>query len=152
MQFQKEQLSPELFAEMLPLLTAHYKEIAHYQDIPLEPDYSSYKHLSDSDCLRIFTARNDDKELIGYCVYFVRENLHYKSSLQAVQDIVYVRPDCRGVGARLIKWSDEQLKADKVQVVYQHVKSAHNFGPMLERMGYELVDLIYARRLDGING
>lgn len=148
MTFQKEELTPDLFAELLPLLNAHYKEIAHHQDIPFDPNLAGYKALSDEGALRIFTARADDRELIGYSVYFLRNNLHYQSSLQAVQDILYVRPDSRGIGARLIKWCDTQLKRDGVQVVYQHVKAAHNFGPMLERFGYELVDLIYSRRLD----
>lgn len=149
MKFKREQFSTDLFAEFLPLLTAHYKEVAHYQDIPLEPSVDGYRALADSGALRIFTARDEENDLVGYAVYFLKYNLHYQSSLQAGQDILYVRPDSRGIGARLIKWCDEQLKAEGVQVVYQHVKAAHNFGPMLERQGYELVDLLYARRLDG---
>jgi len=149
MQFQKEQFSAHLFDELLPLLTAHYKEIAHHQDIPLEPSIEGYQAAQDMGALRIFTARTrDEGDLVGYAVYFVRHNLHYRSSLQAAQDILFVRPDSRGVGARLIKWCDEQLKAEGVQLVLHHVKAAHNFGPMLERMGYELVDLIYTKRLD----
>lgn len=149
MKFQKEQLTSDLFSEILPLINAHYREIAHYQDIPLDPNYEGYKAAAAADCLRIFTARNDDREVVGYAVYFVRHNLHYKSSLQAVQDILYVHPGFRGMGGRLIKWCDDQLKTEGVQVVYQHVKAAHDFGPMLERFGYELVDKIFARRLDG---
>jgi GNAT superfamily N-acetyltransferase len=148
MQFQKEQLSADLFAELAPLLNAHYLEISHFQDIPLSPNYEAYQAIADTGGLRVFTARDEDRELVGYCVFFVRHNLHYKSSLQAVQDILFIRPDQRGTGARLIKWCDEQLKKEGVQVVYQHVKAAHNFGEMLERMGYEFVDLIYAKRLD----
>jgi hypothetical protein len=52
------------------------------------------------------------------------------------------------MGGRFIKWCDEQLRAEGVAVVYHHIKAAHNFGPMLERFGYELVDLIYSRRLN----
>jgi hypothetical protein len=48
----------------------------------------------------------------------------------------------------LIRYADMQLKEDGVQVVYHHSKVAHNIGPLLERMGYEAVDLIYAKRLD----
>jgi hypothetical protein len=98
--------------------------------------------------LRTFTARDADGVLTGYCVFFVRHNIHYASSLQASQDVIYIDPERRGFGAEFILWCDQQLKEEGVQAVYHHVKQAHNFGPLLERFGYECVDLIYARRLD----
>lgn len=145
--FKRENVS-DCFQEAMPLLMEHWKEIAHYQDIPLEPDLSFYESAEKSGVLRTFTARGDEGKLIGYAVYFVRHNAHYKSSLQAVQDIIYIQKNKRGMGGRFILWCDEQLRAEGVQAVYHHVKTAHNFGPMLERFGYQLVDLIYARRLD----
>lgn len=134
--------------EIQPLIEKHWREVAHYQDIPLSVDWEGYKRVEDAGALRFYTVRTDEDELIGYCVYFVKHNLHYQESLQASQDIIFIAKEHRGQGAKFIQWCDEQLKADGVQAVYQHVKSAHNFGPMLERIGYQLVDLIYAKRLD----
>lgn len=133
--------------EALPLLDLHYKEIAHYLDIPLKPNFEGYFNAEDSGALRVFTARKEGK-LIGYAIFFLKHNLHYSSSLQAAQDILFLHPGHRGTGGRFIKWCDTQLQAEGVQAVYHHVKAAHNFGPLLERMGYSLVDHIYARRLD----
>ena len=84
----------------------------------------------------------------------MNHNIHYQDSLQALQDVIYVDRELRGngIGKEFIKWCEEQLRADGVQAIYQHVKNKHNFGPMLETMGYELVDLIYAKRLDVANG
>lgn len=147
MNFKREQIQL-VFEEAVPLLQMHWEEIAHYQDIKLEPDFGRYTQLEESGAVRCFTARDDANKLIGYSVFFVRENIHYKSSVQAVQDILFIHPGRRGTGMRFVKWCDEQLKNDGVQAVYHHVKAAHNFGPMLERLGYQLVDLIYARRLD----
>lgn len=132
--------------EMRPLIEQHYLEIAHYQDIALDPHWHFY---CTSPAVRLFTAR-DDGRLVGYAIFFVSQNKHYMQSMQAVQDILFVHPDHRGglAGARLIRFCDAQLRDVGCQVVYQHVKSAHNFGPLLERLGYELVDLIYAKRLD----
>lgn len=150
MNFQRESFTQGLYDEMLPLLRAHWEEIAHYKDIPLNPDQHGYQLAADRGALRIFTVRDPDNVLIGYAVFFVRFNLHYASSLQAVQDILFLDAAYRGrmTGYRFIKWCDEQLKSEGVQAVYHHVKSAHDFGPMLERQGYQLVDHIYARRLD----
>jgi hypothetical protein len=134
--FQRES-AVDVLKQIEPLLKMHWEEIAHFKDIALEPDLDRY-----------LTARNESKELVGYAIFFILRNPHYRSSLQATQDVLFIRPDSRGFGAKFILWCDHQLKQEKVQVVYHHVKKAHNFGPMLERMGYELVDYIYARRMD----
>lgn len=147
MRFKRETLA-EVLDEVTPLLYLHYKEISADLDIPLEPDLVQYRTIEEQGALRVFTVREEDGSLVGYNILFLRNNLHYKSSLQALQDIIFIHPEKRGCGARFIAWCDQQLKAEKVQSVYHHVKAKHNFGPMLERMGYELVDLIYRKRLD----
>ena len=144
----KQEKAQECFDEALPLLKEHWEEIAHFKDIPLEPDYEFYAAAENAGILRTYTARNEEGILVGYAVYVVRNNIHYKSSIQALQDILFISKSYRGMGGRFILWCDEQLKADGVQAVYHHVKTAHNFGRLLERLGYNLVDLIYCRRLD----
>ena len=144
LKFQREDTS--IYEEMKPLTVLHYEEIAHYQDIPLEPDIAMYKAIEEQGMLRLYTVR-DEEELIGYSIFFIKENCHYKSSVQASQDIVFIRKDKRGQGREFLAWCDSQLKQDGVEVVYHHVKAAHNFGPLLVRQGYELVDYIYGKRL-----
>jgi hypothetical protein len=146
--FRRETLDGALWAEIMPLLERHWIEVAHYSDIPLHVDVNAYAMAEANGFLRVYTIR-DDATLVGYAAFFVRPNPHYASSLQAVQDVIYLHPDYRGgTGARFIAWCDAQLREQGVQAVYHHVKQAHNWGPMLERMGYELVDLIFAKRLD----
>lgn len=148
--FAQEHFSPALWAELLPLLAEHWQEIAHYPDIPLAVEQATYDAADAAGLVRLYTARDTSGALLGYACFFVRPNPHYATSLQASQDVLFLHPSARGgSGARFIAWCDEQLQAEGVQAVYHHVKSAHNFGPLLERMGYQLVDLIYARRLDG---
>lgn len=138
----------DMVSEIIPLISKHYVEIAHYQDIRLKPDFDTYQKLSDAGILKVFTARKE-KKLIGYAFFFVKTNMHYSESLQALQDILFVDKEYRGTtGARLIKFCDEELKKKGVQVVYHHVKKAHNFGRMLERLGYEEIDIVYGKRLD----
>jgi hypothetical protein len=148
MRFQKESFTEELFEEAYPLLFQHWREIAHYQDIPLDPNLEGYMAANEAGGLRVYTARDNEGVLVGYAVFIVRRNLHYSSSLQAIQDILYIAPTRRGLGGYFIHWCDDRLKEEGVQVVYHHVKEAHNFGALMERLGYELVDHIYARRLD----
>ena len=136
----------DVIEEIKPLLCLHWEEIAHYQDIPLEPDWDWYLR---NPAVRVFTARKDGM-MIGYVVYFVGPSRHYRSSIQGMQDILFVHPMYRGstIGYRLIKFCDDQLRAEGVQVSYQHVKAAHDFSPLLLKQGYELIDNIYGKRLD----
>ena len=136
----------DVLEEIKPLLEMHWREIAHYQDIDLNPDWDWYLKFPG---VRVFTARRDGV-LIGYAVFFVGPNRHYRQSIQAMQDILFLHPDYRGttIGPRLVWYSDMQLKAEGVQAVYHHVKVAHDFGPLLKRFGYELVDAVWAKRLD----
>ena len=149
--FQKAAFTGSLVSEIMPLLEAHYLEIAHYQDIPLKPDWARYQKAAELGVLRIFTIRQG-RDLVGYQVFFVNVNPHYSTSLQAAVDIVYLDPSLRGkmIGYRFIAWCDEQLKAEGVQVSIHHLKARKdlNYGHMLERQGYELMDLIYVKRLD----
>lgn len=133
------------------LLRAHWQEVAHFPDIALEPDWEAYAIVEAAGMLRIFTVRIAG-DLVGYAAYIVKHAPHYKSSLQATQDILFLAPQHRGarIGAHLILFADQYFSSQGVQAVYQHtkVKQELDMGPLLTRLGYELVDALWARRLD----
>jgi GNAT superfamily N-acetyltransferase len=145
--FRREKVSEQLFEELMPLFAVHHAEVDHYKEIPLSVNTKRYLELEEAGTLRVFTARLESGQLVGYAFFFVSYPLHNAGSLQAVQDAIFIHPNHRGQKGSLVAWCDEQLKDEGVQVVYQHIKASHNFGPMLERLGYELVDLIYGKRL-----
>jgi hypothetical protein len=148
-QFSRE-TSATVIDEIKPLLDAHYAEIAHYQDIPVNVAYEKYLAVEALGRLRIYTVRSRG-ELVGYAIFTLAPSLHYSGSLQAMQDVLYLHPWYRKgrVGMRFIEWCDSQLRVDGAQVVYQHQKIAHPaLGKLLARIGYEAIDTIWARRLD----
>lgn len=137
------------YEEALPLLERHRQEISHYPDIPLEVDTGRYEAAEAVGKLRVYTARIEGN-LVGYAVFFVMPNGHYVSSLQAVQDVLYVAPEHRrgSVGLRLVREAERMLAAADVQVIYHHVKHAHPaLGAILSRRGYEPVETVYAKRM-----
>jgi GNAT superfamily N-acetyltransferase len=146
--FQRERAS-DLWGEITPLLQAHWEEIARYKDIELAPNVEAYAKLEAAGILHCYTARLAGA-LVGYFVATVVPSLHYRNSLQAHQDVLFVLPEHRRsrVGVRLIRFAEEQLRQAGVQVVMHHVKVAHDFGPLLERMGYEWVEKMFTKRLD----
>lgn len=150
MTFSLEDFSDALASEALPLFRDHHNEVTAFPDIRLDPDYEQYKLFGRSRLLRCFTAR-ESRKLVGYAFFFVRAAPHYKGSIQACADILYLEPNLRQgfAGARFMRWCDEQLRAEGVQVVYQNVTmQGKDFGPVLERMGYKPLEIMYAKRLD----
>lgn len=148
---QPELIKP-LWPELEPLLVRHKDEIAHYPDIALNVWKEKYEEAEASGLLRVFTARSvPEFQLIGYEIAWCGPNLHYRDSLQARQDVLYLAPEWRrgGLGQRLVRYADQRLKDFGAQVNYHHVKIAHPaLGKLLERDGYEAVEIIYAKRLD----
>ncbi len=140
----------DVLPEMLPLLHEHKEEIAHYADIPLDVDEQRYINTDLMGLLRCYTARMGG-DLIGYAVFFVQPNAHYKSSLQAVQDVLFVTKPHRHsrAGYALIRHSEEALRAEGVAVCYHHIKvSTPQTIELFKRLGYEPIDLILGKRLD----
>lgn len=150
-QFGIETLTQVRASGIEELLRRHWHEVAHFPDIPLDPDWEAYEGVEAVGRLRIFTVRIEG-ELVGYVAYFINRNPHYKSSLQAVQDVLFLAPEHRGsrIGYQLILFADTHLEAEGVQAVYQHSKAKKelDLGPLLRSQGYELVDTLWAKRLD----
>lgn len=146
--YQEEIVTDHLINEIDPLINSHYDEISLFKDIELDPDYNKYKLLSQISKLKIYTAR-DDGELIGYAIYMVDYNIHYKKSLQAVQDILYMRPDKRKgrIGIKLIEFSEVKLKSLGVELIHQHIKVDHDFSPVLEKRDYKWAEKILVKRI-----
>lgn len=148
MKFTEERLTTELLEEVKPLLEKHWQEIAHFKDIPLDPDYDLYLKMQDLKMLRCFSMRDGNAQLVGYSVFVVRPNMHYRSCITATEDIIFVHPSARGHGMFFIHWCDEQLKFYGVQVVTHHIKVNFDWSKALMRQGYEFTDKQLCKRLD----
>ncbi len=133
----------DVWAEIYPLFEKHWQEIGEYKDIPLNPDFDLYKKIDEA--IRVYTAR-EFGALIGYCVFFINPNLHYKNTKQALQDVLFIQKDKRGFGKDFMEWCDGQLIADGVDVIHRYMSNEKDFGSLLERIGYEFKALIYSRR------
>lgn len=135
--------------EIKPLIVGHWEEIAlDRSSIALDPDWDEYDAMAARGELHLLTARNDG-ELVGYYVGIVKPHLHYKSSLTAYNDIIYIKPQYRQgmTGVRLFKEVERTLKERGVQRMYMNTKEHLNFGVILERLGYKKAETIYTKRI-----
>ena len=151
--FQRER-ALDLWEEIMPLLIKHKDEICHYKDFVLNPDVESYNHLEENGIIRCYTARLNG-DLIGYCVFVLKHNLHYRDSFQAMQDVLFILPEHRGsrAGVKLIRFCEEQLRAEGVQAVFQYLNvSTPKTISLFRKMGYEEINVIMGKRLDHCAG
>jgi hypothetical protein len=143
--FQTE--APEPFTqEALDLFQKHYEEIAERTDvIELDPNIELYNELYKKGALEIHTARDDGK-LIGYSLWFLSKHIHYKKSLTASSDVLYISPEHRKgmLGVKFIKWTTEKIKERKPQRIMFHVKPFLDYSPILERNGANYFEKIYS--------
>jgi len=143
--FQKE--APEPFTqEAMDLFQKHYEEIAERTDvIVLDPDLKRYNNLYSQNMLEIHTIRDDGK-LVGYSLWFVMNHIHYKNSLTANSDVLYISPDYRKgmLGVKFIKWSLEEIKKRNPQRIMFHVKPFMDYSPILERLGANYFEKTYS--------
>lgn len=146
--FQVESYS-QVAEDIKPLLEEHWREVALYQDeIKLEPDWQRYEKLSAAGLLVIVTGRKD-KVLIGYSIFTLAPNAHYKSVLMASNDVLFVSGKERktGAGLKLIRRSEDVLRKLGAKRILWHVKPAHDFSSILERLGYVKEDFTMGKLL-----
>lgn len=145
--------APEPFApfldEVMPLLPAHYAELALDQDkVPLSPQYNVYLDR-DSRGEVLTVAMRDAGELVGYFVGFVTPGLHYSTCLTLQLDIFWLKPEHRGKsgGAILFKTVEAEAKRRGVQRMFVGSKTHLDASWLFEKLGYTKVETHYSHWL-----
>jgi GNAT superfamily N-acetyltransferase len=149
MLYSRERLE-DILPDMDCLAELHHSELQSIPGLLLNPDLEKYYDLEAADILRIYTVRDmSSLELFGYALFFVTPHLHYSNNIVAVQDVIYLHPNERkkGWGKQLIEYADTMLKRERVEIVMHACKTHQSFGGLLESLGYQKIDEIYARRL-----
>jgi GNAT superfamily N-acetyltransferase len=139
----------DAYRDAKALTQMHFAEIAPYQDLfELNPDLEGYEKMERAGALFTITAR-DDSVLIGYFLMIVRAHPHYKHVKTAVEDMKFVHPHYRGgTGMKLIRYAENLARDLGCKVILQRSKAKSGHGAMYERLGYELMDEVYSKRLD----
>lgn len=128
----------DVISEVQPMLELHYQELTHHKDvIKLDPDWDRYAAMEHAGGFHIFTAR-DDEQLIGYSAFFLTPHIHYRHTVVAQNDVLYLHPDHRNgmTGIRLIKNSEREMKALGADKIVWHCKYSNDLQQILQRLGY----------------
>jgi hypothetical protein len=152
----------QVWADIQPLLQAHWEEIALYKDkVPLAPDYDLYRKMEGRGALLICMARYEDK-IVGYGVYFVHRGMHYMKTLVATNDVIYIEPAERGdslgaienelLASEFIRFAEFKLKMRGVSVINYRIKVDKDWSGLAESEGYPRVEYIHQKYLGERNG
>ena len=152
-----EPLSNLLADGLEEMLYDHWQEVGIDHDaVPLAPDWDHYRELEKQGILRIVTMREFD-ELIGYNFFFVNRHLHYRHTLHAVNDVIWLKPEKRKglAGVRLLKDSEKMLRATGVVKIIYHIKphvllgvrQTGTVGNLLLHLGYRHAEECYSKIL-----
>lgn len=138
------------------LMAQHWEEVAVDKDeIPFAPDWERAFLLERTGILWSAALRKDGR-LIGYNAFHVLPHIHYRHSIHAVNDVIYLDPSERGAaGVRLIKGTEALLRElGAVKVMYRaklHVKLGRKkdrtLGDLLALMRYRHDEDVFSKLL-----
>ena len=134
--------------ELEPLFPLHYDELCVTKEFELDPDYDAYRTMAKAGMLRCITCRNDD-ELIGYIIFFIHPNLHYRSCKTATEDIYFVKKEYRKgrVGIKLFQYAEQVLRHCGVQRIVVNTKVHLDNSRLFEYLGFRLTDKVFTKIL-----
>jgi GNAT superfamily N-acetyltransferase len=142
--FAWEPLSSLLDDGLAAMVERHWHEVGVYKDkMPLSVDWERYYDIEAKGILKVLAAR-DGEELVGYASYMIMPHLHYSQTVHALNDAIFVYPERRGLGVKMIRAAEKLLAAlypaQWVRIIY-HIKTGveaerGTFLPVFERMGY----------------
>jgi len=147
--FAEEKLA-DAYRDAIALTELHYAEIAPYPDLfKLNPDLDAYDKMEKAGVLKVITAR-DDGALVGYFLLMMRAHPHYRDVKTAVEDMKFLHPSYRTgyTGVRMIQYAEHVAKAAGCKVILQRSKAKSGHGALYARLGYDLMDEVYSKRLD----
>jgi len=132
-------------SEAIPLFHANNKEINLF-DKDLDLDFQTYLELDKAGILKCFTVRSNTK-LVGYALFSKVNNAQHKDMVVAHQDVIYIMPEYRLSGIKLLRYTEKVFKEEGVDYIFQAAPKISRFGKVLERLGYTELETIYTRKL-----
>lgn len=126
----------------------------------LKVDYDRILELERLGCFTVFGARRAGR-LVGYSAFLFGPSLHGQT-LTATNDVIFVEPESRGwLGVRLVLAAEAHFRKLGAERITYHTKlapilgngrKAASVGRLLERLGYEQIEAVHAKRLGAHHG
>lgn len=138
--------------EIASLSIRNYHETGIDPSIEYNPDWAMYLSYELTDSVRIITARYNGV-LVGYAAFLIGPFKHNKDVLYADLDAIWISPGFRSgfLAMKMIKRGEKELLG-KVQFIMATSTVKKPIDKLLERAGYNAVEVLYYKPLGVTNG
>lgn len=142
--FLRERIS-DCWDQALPLIYANQRETGTFDPDQFLPNPEFYFMQEERGIVRLFTMRHGGK-LTGYQVFFCSHHPRYPQIACAIQDVMYVAPEHRGVASlRFLKFADGILEGDGMKPMRHASAKNLAFARLLEHCGYQLLEQTFMK-------
>lgn len=138
------------FPDCRPLWEAHHAEIGKVEGgLPFDPNVEKGEHLVRNGTALIITARDEDRRMIGYCVFTIGETFECRGVLIGTQGPWFVVPEHRNGSAafRMFERALKEIEARGVRRAYPHhwlVGDSPKAARIFEHFGAKPEELVYS--------
>jgi GNAT superfamily N-acetyltransferase len=132
-----------------PLLGAHWQEVGKFKELTqVKPRLEQYQALDEQGAFLGLIAEAGS-EVVGYSANFFVHNMHYADLYFCQNDVLYVTPGYRKgrLGLKLIEETVRIAKQRGAKLMLWHAKEDTALHALLPRLGYEVLDVIHAKRI-----
>ena len=140
----------ECYQQLDELLKDYFaKTVAKEGLPPLRMNWHAYITLNKQNHLLLFTARDDNDELVGFVMYHVHPHLHHMGTINASCDILAVHVDERGKGVAttLMREAERVLKDNGVHFITHQFRTCYDTEPLFPKLGYRLIEQGYLKEI-----
>ncbi len=135
--------------EISPLLQAAWDEVDQLAEhMELDVDWEMYQKLEDVDMLKLYTARTEEGELVGFVCMHIQPIMHSKGNYHALTDTSYVKPEHRGDFKTFLNLIEEDLTEEGVVWFSITLKAWDKRGKFLEDMGFTDQEHTYQKKVN----
>lgn len=135
-----------------PLLESHYDELCTDKAMVLNPDWERYAAMLAAGNLVMVAAFDDDRpgfgNCVGYTFCFLSPHIHYKDTLVAWNDVLFLHKDYRtgSAGSRLMKATALACAQRGVKKLLWHAKPGTALDTIMAKRR-PLFEKVYAQDL-----
>ena len=147
--FSKESFA-KISEDFIELIDAHHTEAGQFHDaVPFDVDWNGLFHYEASGKLLSFAVRLKEGDMLGYCLFLLTPTLHAKSTMHAICDALYIKPEYRKglLGIKFIDFCEEHVKQAGAKVSHLVMKIDPRIARVLERSGHRIYEVTYMKVL-----
>lgn len=129
------------------LIRQHHGEVNVDKVDELAVDWERYHGLERAGLLVVLAAWADQR-LVGYSVTQLTRPLHYKDTFVGYNTALFLLPEFRGTGVRLMRATKDRVRAEGADKLLWHCKPNSDLHNLLQaKSGCRVQDIVYEERL-----